>query len=102
MRSRRSQLEFACRVGVFALLGWLIGASVFPSTGRRAETVNGTDLEARLPGWTRDPLGDALHVSLDATPRSWAVDWLGALQHAGHSVTWTGSPPALAISADAV
>jgi hypothetical protein len=102
MRSRRSQLEFACRVGVFALLGWLIGASLIPSTGRRAETVNGAALEARLPRWTRHPLGDALHVNLDATPSPWAVDWLGALQHSGHSVTWTGSPPALAISADPV
>ena len=38
MRSPRSRFELACRVGVFALLGWLLGASVIPSSGRRAET----------------------------------------------------------------
>jgi len=102
MRSPRSQLEFACRVGVFALLGWLLGASLIPSTGRRAEAVAGAALESRLARWTRRPLGDALHVNLDATPSAWAVDWLAALQHSGHSVTWTGNPAALAISADAV
>ncbi len=87
---------------MFALLGWLLGASVIPPTGRHASTVNGAALEARLAEWTRDPLGDALHVNLDVTPSGWAVDWLAALRRSGHSVTWTGSPPALAISADAI
>jgi hypothetical protein len=87
---------------VFALLGWLIGTSVFPSIGRRAETVNGTALESRLPQWTRRPPGDALHANLDVTPSRWAVDWLAALQRGGHSVTWTGNPPALAVAADPV
>ena len=102
MRSRRNRLEFACRVGVFALLGWLLGTSVFPSTGRRAETVNGAALEARLQQWTRRPPGDALHANLDVTPSRWAVDWLAALQRAGHSVTWTGNPPALAVAAEPI
>jgi len=32
MRSPRSRFEIACRVAAFALLGWLLGSSVIPST----------------------------------------------------------------------
>ncbi|MGH7618408.1 MAG: hypothetical protein ACREPM_14395 [Gemmatimonadaceae bacterium] len=96
------RFEFACRVGVFALVGWLLGASVFPSGGRRGETVNAIDVPARLPGWTRLPASVALHVDMDATPEPWVTDWLAALERSGRSVTWTGSPTPLAVSAEAV
>jgi hypothetical protein len=102
MRSRRNRFEFACRVGVFVLLGWLLGTSVIPTSGRRAETVNGASLERRLPAWTRLPPSVALHANLDATPSGAAIEWLAALRHSGHSVTWTGAPPPLAVSAEAV
>lgn len=102
MRSPRSRFEFACRVGVFALLGWMLGESVIPSTGRRAESVSGAAIEGRLAAWTRLPSSVSLHATLDATPSPGAVDWLAALLHSGHLVTWTGNPPALAMSAEGV
>src|SRR5215831_2537854 len=100
MRSPRRRFELACRIGAFALLGWLLGASVVSSTGRRAETANSADVERRLPAWTRLPSSIALHVNVDATPSAAAVDWLSALRHSGRSVTWTGAPPALAVTAE--
>jgi len=100
MRSPRRRFELACRIGAFALLGWLLGASVVSSTGRQAETANSADVERRLPAWTRLPSGIALHVNVDATPSAAAVDWLSALRHSGRSVTWTGAPPALAVTAE--
>ena len=102
MRSPRSRFELACRVGVFALLGWLLGASVIPSGGRRADTVNGAGLERRLPVWTRLPSNVALHANLDVTPAAATIDWLAALGHSGHSVTWTGTPTPLAVAAEAL
>jgi hypothetical protein len=102
MRSPRSRFELACRAGVFALLGWLLGASLIPSSARRAETVSGAQLERRLAGWTRLPSSVALHASLDATPSVSVVDWLSALAHSGHSVTWTGSPLPLVVTTEAV
>src|SRR6478752_2275987 len=102
MRSQRSRFEFACRVGVFAVLGWLLGASVIPTGGRHAELANGATVGARLAEWTRLPGNVALHASFDATPSTWVIDWLAALRHSGHSVTWTGNPPALALSAEAL
>jgi hypothetical protein len=102
MRSPRSRFEFACRVGVFVLLGWLLGASVIPTSGRRAEIVSGASLESRLASWTRLPSNVALHTNLDVTPSAASIDWLAALRHSGHSVTWTGSPPPLAVSTEPV
>jgi hypothetical protein len=90
----------ACRIGAFALLGWLLGTSVVSSAGRRAETASAADVERRLPAWTRLPSSVALHVTLDATPSNAAVDWLSALRHSGRSVTWTGAPPPLAVTAE--
>src|SRR5215475_7588186 len=100
MCSPRSRFELACCIGVFALLGWLLGASVVSSTGRRSETASSADVERRLPAWTRLPSSVALHVNLDATPSATAVEWLSALRHSGRSVTWTGAPPALAVTAE--
>ena len=37
-----------------------------------------------------------------SAPDAWIVDWLAALGHSGHPVTWSGSPPAVAISAAAL
>jgi len=102
MRSLRSRLEFTCRVVVFGLLGWLLGTSVIPTGGRRAETVAAADVASRLVAWTRAPLNVALHANLDATPAPWIVDWLAALAHSGHPLTWTGAPSALAVSAEAL
>jgi len=98
MRSPRSRFEQACRVGAFALLGWVIGTSVFPPAARRVEVASSTNVAARLDAWTRTPASVALHGTFAATPEPWIVDWLHALGHSGHLVTWSGTPPAVAIS----
>jgi hypothetical protein len=102
MRSPRSRFEFACRVGAFALLGWMLGASVFPSAGRRVERATSANVGERLAAWTRAAPTVALHADFVTTPESWAADWLAALAHSGHSVSWSGSPPAVAMSAEAL
>src|SRR5262245_38334624 len=102
MRSLRSRLETACRIGAFALVGWLLGTSLFPSTGRRVERASQSGVETRLASWTRLPSTVALHGDFSATPSAWAIDWLGALQRSGHAVSWSGTPPAVAMTAEAI
>jgi hypothetical protein len=46
------------------------------------------------------PLTVRLHADLATTPDAWVVDWLAALAHSGHAVTWSGSPPAVAMSSE--
>ena len=58
--------------------------------------------QSRLDAWTRAPANAALHGDFATTPRRWVVDWLAALRHSGHVVTWSGSPPALALAAEAL
>src|SRR5215217_1105317 len=100
MRSLRSRFEFFCRVGAFALLGWLLGSSLLPSAGRRSERASNSDIAARLNQWTRAQPNVALHAAVAHVPDPWVVDWLAALAHSGHAVTWSGSPPAVAMSAE--
>src|SRR4051812_24976273 len=100
MRSRRRRLEYACRVGVFALMGWLLGASLIRASGRRLERATTANVASRLAAWTRLPANVALHGDFATTPAAWIVDWLDALQRSGHLVTWSGSPPALAVTAE--
>lgn len=88
-------------MGTFALLGWLIGTSVFPTTGRRVERATQTDVEAKLARWTRLPSSVLLHGDFIATPSAWAIDWLAALKRSGHVVTWSGSPPAIVLTTEA-
>jgi len=102
MRSLRRRLELACRIGAFALIGWMLGASVIPSTGRRVERATTAQLESRLPKWTRSPSATVLHGDFAAAPSPWVSDWLAALKRSGHVVTWSGSPPALALTAEAL
>jgi hypothetical protein len=102
MLSPRSRFESLCRIGAFALLGWMFGDSVFPTSGRRIERATSAQLESRLEAWTRSASNVGLHGDFDAAPSAWAIDWLGALRHSGHAVTWSGSPPALALSAEAL
>ena len=102
MRSRRSRFELGCRIAAFALLGWLLGASVIASSGRRVDRATESDVERRLAAWTRDPAGVVLHGQFAATPSAWAIDWLAALAHSGHAVTWSGTPPAVAMTAEAI
>jgi hypothetical protein len=102
MPSPRSRFETACRVGAFAILGWLLGNSLIPDTSRRVERASAEEVGHELAAWSRARSGEAMHVSIDATPPAWVVDWLGALRRSGHSVSWSGSPPALAISASGV
>src|SRR5262249_36516882 len=97
MRSPRSRFETACRVGAFAAIGWLLGSSLIPSTGRASEHSTTRDLEMRLPAWTRASRATALHGVFVTAPTGWAIDWLAALKHRGHAVTWGGTPPALAV-----
>src|SRR5690242_19780311 len=101
MPSPRSRFELGCRVGAFALLGWLIGTAVFPATGRRVERATHTDVDAKLARWTRLPSSVALHGDFASTPSPVAIDWLSALRRSGHAVSWSGSPPAMALSAEA-
>lgn len=102
MRSRRRRFELGCRIAAFAVLGWLIGTSLMPASRRTVEKVSSHDIGARLPGWTRLPASVALHAELTVPPDAWIADWLGALRHAGHAVTWSGTPAALAIAAEAL
>ena len=102
MRSLRRRLELGCRIGVFALLGWLIGTSLFPAPARLVETASTTNLGERLSSWTRTPTSVALHATLEAAPSSQAIAWLAALRHAGHSVSWSGSPAPAVVVAEPV
>jgi hypothetical protein len=100
MRSRRSLLELGCRLGAFALLGWLLGIALTPSAGRRTERASPTTLAGALPVWTRSGGHVAFHAELSAVPSAWSIDWLAALARAGRPVSWSGSPPAVAIVAE--
>lgn len=100
MRSRRSRSELASRVGAFALLGWLLGAALFPQPDRRMESASATNLAARLGAWTRAAPSIALHGDFAVAPDPWAVAWLAALNRSGHAVSWSGSPPAVAMSVE--
>jgi hypothetical protein len=102
MRSRRSNFELACRLAAFAVLGWLLGESLMPSPERRLERASTTAIGSRLAAWTRAPSSVKLHGDLATTPDAWVIDWLGALAHSGHAVTWSGSPPAVAIASEAL
>src|SRR5512146_325808 len=102
MRSRRRRLELGCRIAAFAVLGWLIGASLVPAGDRSVERATSRDVGARLAGWTRLPSAVALHADLPTAPDPYIADWLGALRRAGHAVAWSGAPPAVTIAADAL
>ena len=100
MPSPRSRFESACRVGAFAVLGWMLGAALIPSKNAHVERAAAGDVAAKLPAWTRTTSSAPLHLSLGVTPESWAVDWLAALDHAGRSVSWSGSPTAIAVGVE--
>lgn len=102
MRSRRKTFESACRVGAFALLGWMIGTSLMPVAERRLERASTSTVASKLAAWTRMPAGVALHTESATSPEAWIVDWLAALGHSGHAVTWSGAPPAVAMSVEAL
>lgn len=102
MPSRRSRFETGCRIGAFALVGWLLGGSLIPSTGRRVEQASSPEIGARLDAWTRTAGNVAIHATLPSTPEGWVVDWLSALAHSGRVVTWSGSPPAVAMSVEPI
>ncbi len=88
-------------MGAFAVLGWLLGTAVFPASPRRVEHATAAALGDRLPAWTTLPRSVALHGDFGSTPAPWAIDWLAALAHSSHVVTWSGAPPAVAMSASA-
>ena len=100
MRSLRRRFEIGCRIAAFGVLGWLIGTSLVPASRRTMERASWRGLAERLPSWTRLPASVALHVDLNVPPDPWQTDWLGALHRAGHTVTWSGAPPAVAIAAE--
>jgi hypothetical protein len=102
MRSRRSNFELTCRLAAFAVVGWLLGGSLIPSTSRQLEHSSANGIVARLPGWMRRPPNVLLHADITTTPEPWVIDWLAALGHSGHRVTWSGSPPAVAMSSEAL
>ncbi|MEP6495710.1 MAG: hypothetical protein ABJF01_23705 [bacterium] len=102
MPSRRSRFELACRIGAFALLGWMLGSSVIPTSGRRLERATAAGVGAKLAAWTRLPPGVVLHGDFSTSPDAGSVDWLSALKRSGHVVAWSGTPPAVAMSAEAM
>ena len=102
MRSPRSRFETACRVGAFALLGWLLGSSIIPPRGRRLERASSSELAASFDRWTRARGNVVLHATLSTTPDPWAIDWLAALKHSGRAVSWSGSPAAVAMSVEPI
>src|SRR6185503_2735807 len=115
MPSPRSRFESACRIGAFALLGWLLGGSFIGSTVRRVEHVQACDknlspcdknLSARLAELSRTSEAVAIHLDATSAPAPWATDWLAALAHAdvaaAHSVSWSGAPAAVAMSVQPV
>ena len=102
MRSLRSRFEVGCRVAAFGLLGWLLGSSVIPSAPPTLERASSSEIASRIEAWTRAPSNTALHGVFATTPEQWVVDWLAALHHSGHAVSWSGSPPALALAAEAL
>jgi hypothetical protein len=101
MRSLRNRFELACRIGAFALLGWLLGTSITPAPGRRVVRASQSDVGAKLAEWTRLPTRFALHGDFSTAPAAWEIDWLSALRRSGRSVTWSGSPPPVAVTAEA-
>jgi hypothetical protein len=92
----------ACRIGAFGVLGWLLGGSIIPSTARTVESVSAAAAGERLGAITRAPGNLAVHVTVEATPEPWVTDWFAALRHSGRAVSWTGSPPPLAISGEPI
>jgi hypothetical protein len=102
MRSPRSTFELVCRLAAFGVLGWLLGGSLMSSPTRRLERASTNGIAARVAVWTRTTPNVRLHADLTTTPDPWIVDWLAALGHSGHGVTWSGSPPAAAMSSEAV
>src|SRR5215510_4558926 len=101
MPSPRNRFELACRIGAFALLGWLLGTSIMPAPARRVTRASQADVETKLAEWTRLPSSVALHGDFSTTPSARAIDWLSALKRSGHAVTWSGSPPPVALTAEA-
>jgi hypothetical protein len=102
MPSPRSRLETACRVGAFAVLGWLLGTSIIPVRGGRLERVRTSDLASRLPQLTKSAGNVAIHVTMPTTPELWQTDWLRALDHSGRALSWSGTPPAVAMSVEPI
>jgi hypothetical protein len=102
MRSPRSALELSCRLGAFALLGWLLGMALTPRAGRRTERASAHSLADALPVWTRLGSRVALHADLNVVPERWSIDWLAALARAGRPVSWSGTPPVVGISAEPI
>src|SRR5476649_727059 len=102
MRLPRSRFEFVCRVGAFGLLGWLLGTSVFPSSSPRVERASATDVASQLVTWTRAEPAVLLHGDFNVTPERSTIDWLAALAHSRHVVSWSGTPPAVAMTVEAL
>lgn len=102
MVSPRSRFESVCRIATFGLIGWILGTSLVPLAGRRVQRAANDDVAAALPAWTRLATTVSLDAAFDTVPHGWVVDWLAALRHSGHVVSWHGSPPPVAISSEAV
>jgi hypothetical protein len=102
MRSPRRRFEIACRVAAFGVVGWLLGDSLIPSSARTLERASSANVGARLAAWTRAPTTTALHAAFATTPEPWIVDWLAALRHSSHAVSWSGAPLPVALVAEAL
>jgi hypothetical protein len=78
----------------------MLGGSLISSSAVRVQRLDGRSVAAELPALTRSPSVAPLHVALAVAPEPWAVDWLGALAHAGRTVTWSGSLAPVAMTAE--
>ena len=84
------------------MLGWLLGTSIIPVKSGRLERVATSELTTRLPQLTRSFGNVAIHVAMPTTPELWQTDWLRALDHSGRALSWSGSPPAVAMSVEPI
>lgn len=102
MPSLRSRFEFTCRTAAFAALGWMLGVSLLPAVTHGVKRATTTELSKQLAAWTKSSVSVALHADLETAPDGPSVDWLAALRRSGHSVSWSGNPPAVAMSAESL
>jgi hypothetical protein len=97
----RRASEWACRVALVIALGVALWRSVKDS----GEDATSVSMRASEPGAALERAAtssrvSALRVEVNAALPARQLAWLSALRRAGVRVSWSGSPPALAIAAD--
>ena len=96
------RIEQLARLLALAALAWLGWSALHPVVGATSAQARVEDAARLTTQWMRDAELSSLHVSVDGTPPRADLDLLGALRHAGTTVTWSGEMPVLAASAEPV